>query len=110
MKVTFFSVIIVHTYQSLTFDSDTKASISRCILAQYVGGRVTKSYFDHINFQAKLQETLVLLISSESASVGVNIYVTFSTEVQQQIFKERFSFASLEVKKCFRSKVMPIRG
>lgn len=60
---------MVHTYQSLTFDSDTKASISSCILAQYVGRGVTKSYLDHIDFQ----ETLVVLISSESVSVRVNI-------------------------------------
>lgn len=45
---------------------------------------MTKPYFDPINFQAKSQETLVLLISSESVSFGLNMYVTFSTEVQQQ--------------------------
>lgn len=36
---------------------------------------MTKPYFDRINFQAKLQETLVLLISAES--VGLKIICDF---------------------------------
>ena len=71
---------------------------------------MTKPDFDQINFQTRLQETLVLWTSSESVSVEVNMYVTFRTEIHQQYIQCKVQLCHSRSEKCFASKAMPIRG
>lgn len=69
----FYSVIMVCTYQSLTGDSDPKASINRNLLAQQVGGGNEKVLFWSHKFLTKFQETFIFLISSECVCQGKHI-------------------------------------